>query len=1406
MTNKMPNRNMMALILGVSFALITILGGTLALLKQDPYADADVPAVSEEIESQESSQESAPDEEEDTDQSEEQSESQESSEESQEEESQEDASEEDEEKALEEDLPEEDTSEEESQQDQPIFYNVPDQMRGVVIAAGRDFLTTSDTTGPTVAAQLDAAIAKAEELTMNSVIIDTKYNDQVLFDSDLLPMAQVDLDCVDYLVTKARESGLYVYTTYDVSDLMDAGGNPQRAVSADGETLDQIAQAVGDFAEQYEVDGILLQNYDNPSSAAAYSAYKQYGGGMGYERYLKQVPTALVETAAAAVRQRAPGTQVGLVVSAVWENQSADTDGSDTSASYTSLGTGNADTKAMVESGDFDFVMVENFDSTTDPLAPFRTVASWWKQVADEAGVTLYTMHANERLGVESYGWQVMEQLTKQVIDLGDLEVGSGSVFHSLAALAQDVGGTTTTLVQYMNDEIDETYVLQQLSISKPAQLTYTTKEPNVTFQGASDPREKVTMNGEEIPRNESGYFTITEDLKEGLNTFTFAHKNKTFTYNITREIIVLKEVQPTGKISVDGDTTVTITALAYQNSTVVASIGGQQVTLNPSSVEDDSVDRESGYQLYTGVFTAPTASQTATSLGTIKVTATMSDGHSMTLEGASVTVNKKAEMGDGVVVHVTADQAETFPVSTLNDNSDPNYFPLPKGTVDRAYGSEIVYKNGTKTYTYWKLQSGVRVYSKDITTGGQMPDNNEISSMSIKSSGQFTDVTLNTGSKIPYTVSYNGSKLVFKFQYTAKTPGDCDDSNSLFKSATWSGSNMTLTLKRSGGFMGYKAYYDDNNRLVLRFNNSPGSLSGARVVVDPGHGGNDPGALGFYPGKDEADINLAVSQKLVSELKSQGASVLMLTPGSTMASRLAAARAFNPHVLVSVHSNTNAKSSPKGTEVYYFYSFQKQLAANISANVASALGTENRGAKSGLYYMTRESQFPCVLAELGFISNEEEYTKLINSKYQTKIASGIASAINSYLAGVGAGYVPDEDDEDEEEESEAEEEEEADQEEAEISLNKTSINLKTGETYALEAQAPEDEDIYWEAEDESVATVNSSGKVTAQGPGTTYVIASLSNGASAECEVNVDGGSGSQEVTGVSLNYEELELGVDDTFVLKATVKPSSASNKKVNWESDDTEVAKVNSSGKVTAIAEGETTITVTTEDGEYTAECEVTVGKRDNSGGLVQKIVITGENTLEVDTRITLEAEVTPYNAEDPGVKWTTSDKDVVNLTPVYKSNGEKDEQKIKVEGLQDGTVTITAAAYDESGVKDTFEIKVGTGKKKEDDDDDEEEDEEVEHQDGVLVESIEIDGPSTIKKGTREVFEAKVTPNYAEDTGVKWKATDDEILEIYPTDDENVVKVEGLKKGSCYLVATAYDDGKAEKRIKITVTSD
>ena len=143
----------------------------------------------------------------------------------------------------------------------------------------------------------------------------------------------------------------------------------------------------------------------------------------------------------------------------------------------------------------------------------------------------------------------------------------------------------------------------------------------------------------------------------------------------------------------------------------------------------------------------------------------------------------------------------------------------------------------------------------------------------------------------------------------------------------------------------------------------------------------------------------------LKDELESRGAIVYMMDTVNSRPSledRTAYASSKNPLAFVSVHCNSSTTSTGKGTECYYFTRFSEKLASYFSSNVASALGTTNRGGKIGRYFVTRVQDYPAVLGEIGFVSNESDYYKLIQNGYQREIAEGIADAIQEYLYSVG--------------------------------------------------------------------------------------------------------------------------------------------------------------------------------------------------------------------------------------------------------------------------------------------------------------------------------------------------------------------------------------------------------------------
>lgn len=159
------------------------------------------------------------------------------------------------------------------------------------------------------------------------------------------------------------------------------------------------------------------------------------------------------------------------------------------------------------------------------------------------------------------------------------------------------------------------------------------------------------------------------------------------------------------------------------------------------------------------------------------------------------------------------------------------------------------------------------------------------------------------------------------------------------------------------------------------------------------------------------------------------------------------------------------------------------------------------------------------------------------------------------------------------------------------ILVNPTTVNLTVGGTQTVEATLTPNGargTITWNTSDSSVATVDQTGIVTAVGPGTATITATcLEYTATADVTV----AAATVAVTGVTLDESTATVNVGETVTLTATVAPENATNTNVTWSSDEETVATVED-GVVTGVSAGTATITVTTEDGNFTDTCEVTV----------------------------------------------------------------------------------------------------------------------------------------------------------------------------------------------------------------------
>ena len=181
-----------------------------------------------------------------------------------------------------------------------------------------------------------------------------------------------------------------------------------------------------------------------------------------------------------------------------------------------------------------------------------------------------------------------------------------------------------------------------------------------------------------------------------------------------------------------------------------------------------------------------------------------------------------------------------------------------------------------------------------------------------------------------------------------------------------------------------------------------PPQIIRARVVIDPGHGGKDPGAQ--IPALNEANLNLAVSRAVAKRLSERGVTVV-LTRSSDVFIELAdrAAAGSRADLFVSIHADFNPSPEKIGHSILLPQSGDQratQAAQHIDRQMTTAGSPSHivRMDTRGLLVL-KQARCPAILVELGFLSNRTEAARLASPAYQQQLAQGIADGILNYLA-----------------------------------------------------------------------------------------------------------------------------------------------------------------------------------------------------------------------------------------------------------------------------------------------------------------------------------------------------------------------------------------------------------------------
>ncbi|MEH1840012.1 MAG: N-acetylmuramoyl-L-alanine amidase [Nostoc sp.] len=173
-------------------------------------------------------------------------------------------------------------------------------------------------------------------------------------------------------------------------------------------------------------------------------------------------------------------------------------------------------------------------------------------------------------------------------------------------------------------------------------------------------------------------------------------------------------------------------------------------------------------------------------------------------------------------------------------------------------------------------------------------------------------------------------------------------------------------------------------------------------VIIDPGHGGKDSGALGIG-GAREKDVILPIGKRLAEILQQHGVQVIMTRDSDyfvTLPGRVQLAERANADVFVSIHANSAGASRPdvNGLEVYY-YDSGLDLARIVRSSILQSISTiKDRGVRRARFYVLRKSSMPSILVETGYMTGREDMARLRTSAYQNRMAEAIARGVLQYL------------------------------------------------------------------------------------------------------------------------------------------------------------------------------------------------------------------------------------------------------------------------------------------------------------------------------------------------------------------------------------------------------------------------
>ncbi|MCI8649549.1 MAG: family 10 glycosylhydrolase [Anaerotruncus sp.] len=875
---------------------------------------------------------------------------------------------------------------------------LPEQLRALTIytRGNQDFPSAPNLSAKTLREELDQIVSFASTYGFNAIFFEAVPECDAFYQSSVLPSSTywtgqqgrfTFFDPLGYLVNQAKLENLQVYAllnpfrlSQEVSTSSPAVQHSDWVVNGILDPLNPdvqrfVGSVVKELALHYDIAGVIFEELDGKDTSLS-----------GYP----EAVTHTLERAHAALRDTQQ-QRIGML----------------------------ADSRMLASPSQVDLA--------SDPMQ--QGILQFVVPVADEE-------LPPDELGAQFDGWAALCKRLKTAyypsFRVNDNNLFAHQIDNSLF-LSEDKASFGVAVSDYhgLNTRdrtaafsLAATFVQQPLKlpnlhyptsfqVTRPTQTLKVSAATTKYFvTGTSNPGEPLTLNGREITRkSNNGLWGVLVDVYAGENSYQFRQGNTTKTVTISREMedtpnrisaLVKSSLYPQYSEAVLNGSMLMLSCTAPAGGKVTASIGGLSAELDP--VEEAERGTAVTYQRALDL-------TTLTSYGQIKRIGKVT--YRLSYNGLSST-----QQSDG---EVYACGAGSRPIAQMN----AFMVPISKNGLDDGVYTTLL-KQGCVDYivgnlgSYYQLSSGGYVLKAAANIPeGQPSAQNILSHISAETTAKGEKLILSgtvqpyftgdlTNDSLTITLSNTDQAQAFDTQLPPST---------LYEELHIQGNeDGSLTLKfqllQGVKLLGWDVQFDGSNT-ILYLKRYPQlhpetakPLSELTIVLDPGHGGTDPGAAGV-PGTSgplESSFNLANAYALRNRLEALGATVYLTHENDTLSlnGRLQLAQEYDADLFLSCHHNSLSESADantvSGVEAYYYTDASKRLADLASANLAGDTGRDLRFTEQSWYRVTMMTACPAILLESGYLCNPVEYEQLASEYSMYLYGNAVADAVVEYF------------------------------------------------------------------------------------------------------------------------------------------------------------------------------------------------------------------------------------------------------------------------------------------------------------------------------------------------------------------------------------------------------------------------